>query len=130
MRLLPLVRVVLSSGSLTFRRSYRPPCDWKTSTHFPFSYVLRLAMCVRFNIRVCFPRSSSQELLNAHSRMILFKVPLVIPTRALWLVLLFVVGILGFTGQVCHPLSVFLPVPHRLTRNMTREDTLDDGSST
>ena len=46
--------------------------------------------------------------------MILFKVPLVIPTHALWLAMLFVVGILGLTGQVCHLVPV--PLPHCLTQ--------------
>lgn len=45
--------------------------------------------------------------------MILFKVPLVVPTQILWLAMLFVVGILGLTGQVSHPGPVSLP--HHLT---------------
>lgn len=38
-----------------------------------------------------------------YCRMILFKVPPVIPTQVLWLVMLFAVGILGLIGQVCYP---------------------------
>jgi hypothetical protein len=40
--------------------------------------------------------------------MILFKLPFVIPTRTLWLVMLVLIGIFGFFAQVCHPVSVLL----------------------
>ncbi len=61
--------------------------------------------------------------------MILFKVPLVIPTHVLWLAMLFVVGILGLIGQVCHQVPV--PLPHCLTEVFsTYGDTFNDGSST
>ena len=39
-------------------------------------------------------------------RMILFKFPLVIPTHISWLVMLLVIGILGFVGQVCSQILV------------------------
>ncbi|KAI9450017.1 hypothetical protein BJY52DRAFT_1304849 [Lactarius psammicola] len=42
---------------------------------------------------------ASQCILGSTLGMILFKVPLVIPTHVLWLVMLFVVGILGLIGQ-------------------------------
>jgi len=42
---------------------------------------------------------ASQSLLGSTLGMILFKVPLVMPTQILWLAMLFVVGILGLTGQ-------------------------------
>ena len=41
-----------------------------------------------------------KDLLNTCVRMILFKVPLVIPTRTSWLVLLFPIGTFGFVSQV------------------------------
>ncbi len=137
--------------SLTSRRSHGSPCNWKTSTHSPFSYILRFAMCARFYIRVCRTKipsltffasqcvlgstlgyavpKSPKGPLNAYFRMILFKVPLVIPTHVLWLAMLFVVGILGLIGQVCHP--VLVPLPYCLTQIFsTYEDTFNDGSST
>lgn len=39
--------------SLTSRRSYGTPRDWKTSTHSPFSQFFCLTMCAWFYIRVC-----------------------------------------------------------------------------
>ncbi|KAI9439322.1 hypothetical protein H4582DRAFT_1948460 [Lactarius indigo] len=42
---------------------------------------------------------ASQSVLGSMLGMVLFKVPLVVPTRVLWLVMLFVVGILGMIGQ-------------------------------
>ena len=58
--------------------------------------------------------------------MVLFKVPLVIPTHVLWLAMIFVVGILSLIGQVCHPTGT----PTTLSDPNTYEDTFDDGSST
>ena len=40
--------------------------------------------------------------------MILFKLPIVVPTRTLWLIMLVLIGIFGFFAQVCHPVSVRL----------------------
>ena len=50
--------------------------------------------------------SPARKLLIAGFRMILFKLPIVVPTRILWLVMLVLVGIFGFFAQVCHPVSV------------------------
>jgi hypothetical protein len=57
--------------------------------------------------------------------MILFKVPFVIPTQALWLAMLFVVGILGLTGQVSHPIPVSLL--HHLTHARLNKTLLTMG---
>jgi len=43
---------------------------------------------------------SSQSILASTLGMILFKIPLVIPTRTSWLVMLVLIGILGFVGQI------------------------------
>ncbi|KAH9008781.1 hypothetical protein EDB84DRAFT_1549771, partial [Lactarius hengduanensis] len=42
---------------------------------------------------------SSQCVLGSTLGMILFKVPIVVPTRPLWLVMLFLIGIFGFLAQ-------------------------------
>ncbi|KAH9007499.1 EamA-like transporter family-domain-containing protein [Lactarius hengduanensis] len=42
---------------------------------------------------------ASQCVLGSTLGMVLFKVPLVVPTRVLWLAMMFVVGILGLIGQ-------------------------------
>ncbi|KAH9036484.1 drug/metabolite transporter [Lactarius pseudohatsudake] len=42
---------------------------------------------------------ASQCVLGSALGMVLFKVPLVVPTRVLWLAMMFVVGILGLIGQ-------------------------------
>lgn len=42
---------------------------------------------------------ASQCVLGSTLGMVLFKVPLVVPTRVLWLAVMFVVGILGLIGQ-------------------------------
>jgi hypothetical protein len=38
--------------------------------------------------------------------MIIFKVPLVIPTRGLWVLVLFLIGIFGLIAQVCSPIAL------------------------
>ena len=38
---------------------------------------------------------------GTHPSMIVFKVPPVIPTRGLWIVMMFLNGIIGMAGQVC-----------------------------
>ena len=69
-------------------------------------------------------------LLTTCFRMIVFKLPLVIPTRTSWLVMLLLIGIFGFVSQVCHPILAPLS-----TRSLTRlfftcKDTFNDGTST
>ena len=49
--------------------------------------------------------SPARKLLIAGFRMILFKLPIVVPTRTLWLIMLVLIGIFGFFAQVCHPVS-------------------------
>ncbi|SRR6266702_1208439 len=62
--------------------------------------------------------------------MILFKIPPVIPTRILWLTMLFLIGVLGLTAQVSHSVEL-LSSPHSLTVLFsTHEDPFDDGTST
>ncbi|SRR6266702_514399 len=61
--------------------------------------------------------------------MILFKIPPVIPTRILWLTMLFLIGVLGLIAQVSHPVQL-LSSPHSLTVLFsTHEDPFDDGTS-
>ncbi|KAF8258680.1 hypothetical protein EI94DRAFT_1753930 [Lactarius quietus] len=60
--------------------------------------VLR-AIGKRAHILHCLTFFASQCLLGSTLGMILFKVPLVIPTQVMWLAMLFVVGILGLIGQ-------------------------------
>ena len=118
-------RVSAHCVSLACYRSHGSPCDWKTNTHSPFSYSLSFAVCSGFYIRVCRAKIP-EEPLNTYFRMVLFKVPLVIPTHVLWLAMVFVVGILGLIGQVCHPTGPLTT----LSDPNTYEDTFDDGSST
>jgi hypothetical protein len=44
---------------------------------------------------------SRRELLTPNPSMISFQISPVIPTDTLWFAMLFLVGMLGLTGQVC-----------------------------
>jgi hypothetical protein len=48
-----------------------------------------------------------KELLDIHSSMIIFKISPVIPTHALWLAMLLLIGIFGLTSQVRSSLPLF-----------------------
>lgn len=73
---------------------------------------------------------SRVELLIEGFRMILFKLPIVVPTRTLWLIMLVLIGIFGFFAQVCHPVSIrlflrpdrlFQPIKILLNMGLQRE---------
>ena len=60
------------------------------------------------NNRVCSPPQLISFLkapLIAHPSMKIFTIAPVIPTRVLWLVMMFFVGVLGLIAQVCSSIS-------------------------
>lgn len=63
------------------------------------------SQCVLFSTIGCVPRLSLFSFLKvplvAHPSMRIFQIPPVIPTRVLWLVIMFFVGVLSLIGQVC-----------------------------
>jgi hypothetical protein len=60
--------------------------------HIDFHNSVRSALCwLRF----------SDGSLGTHSSMIVFKVHPVVPTRALWLFMMFLIGLFGLIAQVC-----------------------------
>ncbi|KAI9450022.1 integral membrane protein DUF6 [Lactarius psammicola] len=63
------------------------------------AYTLIRAIGKRTHVLHSMMSFSSQCVLGSTLGMILFKVPLVIPTRTLWLVMLFLIGIFGFVAQ-------------------------------
>ncbi|KAI9439324.1 integral membrane protein DUF6 [Lactarius indigo] len=63
------------------------------------AYTLIRAIGKRAHVLHSMMSFSSQCVLGSTLGMILFKVPLVLPTRFLWLVMLFLIGIFGFLAQ-------------------------------
>ena len=126
----PAFCVYTPNVSLTCHCRHAYPQHWKASTCSPYHGILLLAVCTSFYPRVCLTRVLQMELLTTCFRMILFKLPLVIPTRTSWLVMLLLIGIFGFVGQVCY--SILAPLStHSLTRPLlTYKDTFNDGTST
>lgn len=111
--------VSIPNVSLTCRFSHAYPRDWKTSTCFSSSGIHLLAECTSFYSRVCLILILQIELLSACFRIILFKLPLVLPTRTSWLVMLLLIGIFGFVSQVCH-LILVLPQSNPVTLKPTK----------
>ncbi|KAH8986202.1 integral membrane protein DUF6 [Lactarius akahatsu] len=63
------------------------------------AYTLIRAIGKRAHVLHSMMSFSSQCVLGSTLGMILFKVPIVVPTRPLWLVMLFLIGIFGFLAQ-------------------------------
>lgn len=63
------------------------------------AYTLIRAMGKRVHVLHSMTSFALQCVLASTLGMIIFKVPLVIPTRTLWLVMLFLIGIFGFVAQ-------------------------------
>jgi len=72
-------------------------------------------MCGSFYIRVRLIQLFTKEFLNTYYSMILFKVPLVVPTYALGKAMLLLNAMFGILGQVCYPVPVS-PSPRILTQ--------------
>ena len=77
------------------------PRNRETSTYASLPLVLFFTMCLGFHNRVCtlFPLLKEQFDVTDPS-MITFKIPPVIPTRILWLVMLLLISIFGLIAQV------------------------------
>ncbi|KAF8259028.1 integral membrane protein DUF6 [Lactarius quietus] len=64
------------------------------------AYTLIRGIGKRVHVLHAMTSFSSQCVIGSTLGMILFRLPLVIPTRTLWLVMLFLIGIFGFLAQV------------------------------
>jgi hypothetical protein len=79
-------------------------------------------MCSHFFNRVCPAAQLASALYHLfdifHLRIIIFKIPLVIPTRISWLVLILLVGIFGLVGQVCSyiPFLFLSDLDHKIAK--------------
>ncbi|KAH9051559.1 integral membrane protein DUF6 [Lactarius deliciosus] len=63
------------------------------------AYTLIRAIGKRAHVLHSMMSFSLQSVLGSTLGMIVFKVPIVVPTRPLWLAMLFLIGIFGFLGQ-------------------------------
>jgi hypothetical protein len=80
-------------------------CHWEEGTPSSLYGILLIDMCYGFHDRVCLsPNSLISERTpsepDARSSMVIFETSPVIPTDTLWFVLLLLIGVLGFMGQV------------------------------
>ena len=97
---------------LFYFNRYTPPCHWETGAHPSLTRVLLLQLCVRLHrrVRVYLDSLAFEGPFDIHARMMVFKVSPVIPTHALSLAMLFLIGIFGLVSQVRSslPLTSFL----------------------
>jgi hypothetical protein len=114
--------------TLTFLPSFVSPCGRRTSTHRPFCRLLFFPLCVISYFMVCPIQTPRWNLSTTYHSMILFDSPIVIPTRMLEVVLLFLHTIFSALGQVCHPAPA--SSSHRLNLvYLTHKGTSGDRSS-
>ena len=100
------VLVSLRSASLihafiSLHHRHAHPRNWETSTYASLPLVLLFTMCPGFHDSVCplFP-FLKEHCDTTDPSMIAFKIPPVMPTRILWLVLLLVISVFGLIAQV------------------------------
>jgi hypothetical protein len=101
-----LYAILIPLFILLFELRYPHPRDRKTGTGTPSSRsrLLLFRICSDFFNEVCSSAQLASTLYRFldifHLSMMVFKIPLVIPTRVSWLVLILLVGICGLFAQV------------------------------
>ena len=105
--------IFLTHAFISLHHRHPSPRNRETSSYASLSLVLLFAMCPRFydRVRPLFPFLKDHCDVTGPS-MIAFKIPPVIPTQILWLVMLPLISIFGLFAQVClstqHPFSFLI----------------------